>query len=117
MWGSSSSTSGVPFVKMQTVLHNPGSVVQEVMQQLCQVNDLSESLLEHEVGTALQKCDANAALLPKVNVRTSLCCGSPDLPVLLTESSRVERVLDKGTSVCIVCDLVQHQRPETSKPH
>lgn len=42
-------------LKMQTVMHIPESAVQEVLQQLCQINKLSEPLLHIKVRATLNK--------------------------------------------------------------
>ncbi|XP_049333235.1 uncharacterized protein LOC125801128 [Astyanax mexicanus] len=42
-------------LKMQTILHIPESAVQEVIQQLCQLNELSQPLLQSRVRVVLQK--------------------------------------------------------------
>lgn len=42
-------------LKMQTVMHIPESSVQEILQQLCQINKLSEPLLQRKVRATLNK--------------------------------------------------------------
>ena len=42
-------------LKMQTVLNIPESAVQEVMQQLCQLNKLSQPILQNRVRAILNK--------------------------------------------------------------
>lgn len=41
------------FLKMQMVLHIPESAVQEVIQQLCQINKLSQPLIQTKVKPVL----------------------------------------------------------------
>lgn len=43
------------FLKMQTILHIPESSVQEVIQQLCQIAQLSQPLLQKNIKAVLQK--------------------------------------------------------------
>lgn len=42
-------------LKMQTILHIPESAVQEVLQHLCQIHDLSQPLLYSNVKSVLKK--------------------------------------------------------------
>ena len=42
-------------LKMQTVLNIPESAVQEVMQQLCQLNKLSQPILQNRVRAILKR--------------------------------------------------------------
>uniref|UniRef100_A0A8C7WUQ7 C2H2-type domain-containing protein n=1 Tax=Oryzias sinensis TaxID=183150 RepID=A0A8C7WUQ7_9TELE len=55
-------------LKMQTVLHIPESSVQEVIQQLCQINKLSQPLLHNRVRAVLKKyyADINETVVREV---------------------------------------------------
>lgn len=66
-------------LKMQTTLHIPESAVQEVIQHLCQIHDVSQPLLYSNVKTVLKKHypDVNELVVmfavSESNVMTSLC--------------------------------------------
>lgn len=46
-------------LKMQTVLHIPESAMQDIVQQLWQINQLSQPLLQNRVRTVLNKYNCN----------------------------------------------------------
>lgn len=69
-------------LKMQTILHIPECAVQEVIQHICQIHDLSQPLMHSKVKAVLKKYYPNVDeqvakdiiyAVSESNVLTSLC--------------------------------------------
>lgn len=111
---------------MQTILHIPESAVQEVMQHLCQIHDLSQPLLYSKVKAVLKKYYPNVdelvvkdiiSAVSESNVMASLCGKHGTLGTVKRRTAYVrtnfplvmpiQYVVDKGTKTAVYVPI-QH---------